>query len=225
MRIYRIPKFAQMFFPSILWSFPEKANAVFLTFDDGPHKTFTPQILDILDEHRAKATFFLSGMNIKGNEKIILRMHESGYSIGIHGYEHFSLLGKPRIEIKEQILRTRNEIEFIVGKPVNLFRPPYGIFNPKMVKICQELSLHLVIWSFMPYDFYTKISDGKLVDIFQKKLRAGDIVVLHDGHENSGRTVGVLEEMVRWCRNKGLKSEVINLSNKIFLGDYKKLQQ
>ena len=205
MRIYRIPKFVQHIFSNILWSFPNEKNAIFLTFDDGPHEIFTPQILDILDQGGVKATFFLLGARIKGNEKIIRRMHESGHSIGIHGYDHISLLRKSKKEIRRQILDTKKKLESLINEPVKIFRPPYGKFTPAMVKECRSLSLQLVMWSFMTYDFDMEVSDRRLINIFQKKLHSGDIVVLHDGHENSNRTVRVLGEMIGICRNKGFE--------------------
>ena len=211
MRIYRIPKFVQHFFPNILWSFPDEKNAIFLTFDDGPHEIFTPQILDILDRYSAKATFFLLGESIRGNEKIIRRTHESGHAIGIHSYEHISLLRKSEREIRRQILDTKNKLESLIGEPVKFFRPPYGKFNPAMLKICQSLSLQLVLWSLMPYDFDVKINGRKLVEIFQKKVRAGDIVVLHDGHENSERMVGVLGEMIKICQDRRLELKNLDM--------------
>lgn len=205
MRIYRIPKFVQRIFPNILWSFPDKKNGIFLTFDDGPHDIFTPQILNILEEYQVKATFFLPGAHIKGNEKIVQRIYESGHCIGVHGYEHISLLSKSKREIREQILRAQEKIQSLTGEPVKFFRPPYGRFSPAVIKACHSLSTQMVMWSFMSYDFDARMNDGRLVEIFQKNIRGGDIVVLHDGHENSGRTVRILREMIRICQSRNFE--------------------
>ena len=153
MRIYRFPKTIQRIFPNILWSKPEKRDTVFLTFDDGPHEIYTPQILDILEEHNAKATFFLMGEKLKTNKELVFRLRDSGHSIGIHGYRHDSMLLKSRKIIREQIERTKDELELLIEKPVQLFRPPYGMFNRAVLKECQHLSLRPVMWSFLTYDF------------------------------------------------------------------------
>ncbi len=209
MKIYRIPKFVQHFFSNILWSFPDEKSAIFLTLDDGPHEIFTPRILDILDGYGVKATFFLLGARIKGNEKIIRRMHASGHSIGIHGYDHISLLRKSREEIRKQILDTKKNLESLIGEAVKIFRPPYGKFNRATIKECRSLSLQLVMWSFMTYDFDMQLSDRDLTNIFQKKLRAGDIVVLHDGNGNSDRTIRSLDALIEICQSKGFKLKKI----------------
>ena len=196
MRIYRIPKAVQRIFPKILWSFPEKQHAVYLTFDDGPHEKYTPQILDILDEHDIKSTFFLLGEKIRPNKKIILRMQNSGHSIGIHGYHHIHLLLKSKQTIHEQIVRTKDELESITGEPVRFFRPPYGMFNRSVLELCRQLSLLPVLWSFMTFDFDRRLEDNYLLNIFRKKIRPADIITLHDGHENSNRTVTLLPQII-----------------------------
>jgi len=214
MRIYRIPKAVQRIFSDIIWSFPEKKNNVFFTFDDGPHKVFTPQILDILEEQNVKATFFLLGINVKPNKEIVLRMQDAGHSLGIHGYSHDSLLFKSKKYICEQIERAKDELEYQTGEPVRLFRPPYGMFNRAVLKLCRQLSLRLVLWSFMTYDFDNRLGEDYLLKMFQKKICPGDIVTLHDGLSNSDRTVRMLPHLIRYSRTKvRISNHVINLTS------------
>lgn len=195
MRIYRTPIFLQKMFPSVIFARPARKNQIYLTFDDGPHENFTPQILDILGRHQIKATFFILGKKIKGKEALIRRLDAEGHTAGIHGYDHVSLLFSSKEQIKQQILRAKDAIEFVLGKEVSLFRPPYGRFNLKMINLCQSLQLKLVLWSLMVYDFDLRISNERLLEIFHSKARSGDIVLLHDGHVNSFRTINVLHEI------------------------------
>ncbi len=211
MRIYRFPKFVQRIFPSILWSCPEKQNTVFLTFDDGPHEIYTPQILDILDEHNTKATFFLLGEKIKSNREIVQHMQDSGHSIGIHGYQHTSLLLKSKKTIYEQLVGSKDILESLIGERVCLFRPPYGLFNRVVLKQCCQLSMRLVLWSFMVYDFDDLLEENYLLKVVQEKIRPGDIIVLHDGLINSDRTTRILSPLLYHVRNVGLKSSAIEL--------------
>jgi peptidoglycan-N-acetylglucosamine deacetylase len=211
MRIYRFPKCVSQIFPNVRWSFPEKQDTVFFTFDDGPHEIYTPQILDLLEEHNTKATFFLLGEKLKKNKELVIRMRDSGHSIGIHGYRHDSMLMKSKIIIREQIERTKVELELLIGKPVQLFRPPYGLFNRAVLKECRQLSLRIVMWSFLTYDFDIRLSDSYLLKTLQKKLCPGDIITLHDGHINSIRTARLLPQLIRYIRSRGFKSSIIEL--------------
>lgn len=213
MKYYRVPKIVQRIFPKLLFAFPQKSKAVFLTFDDGPHQIFTPHILDILDEHHAKATFFLLGEKLKPNREIILRMKNANHTIGIHGFNHISLLIKSRTEIRQQIESAKSELESILGEPVRFFRPPFGKFNRAVLKTCQQLSLRPVLWSLMTYDFYDQLSNSDLLNTFQKRLRGGDIVVLHDGNDNSERMARVLPEMIGIVWERGMKLSEITLAD------------
>jgi peptidoglycan-N-acetylglucosamine deacetylase len=209
MRIYRFPKFMQRLFPNILWDFPKKKDTIFLTFDDGPHEIYTHQILDIMEEHNAKATFFLLGEKLKTNKELVIRMRDSGHTLGIHGYNHDSMLSKSKKIIREQLERTKDELETLTRERVQLFRPPYGLFNRAVQKECRQLSLRLVMWNFLTYDFDIRLSDSYLLKIFQKKLRASDIVTLHDGHRNSERTVRLLPKFIQYITEQELNLSVI----------------
>ncbi len=211
MRFFRVPNILTHFFPQIMWQIPNEANNVYLTFDDGPHEIYSPKILDILEEHNVKATFFLLGEKIKPNREIILRMRDSGNTVGIHGYQHSSLLLKSKTFIREQLERAKDELESLTGEPVHLFRPPYGRFNPAVLNQCRQLSLRPVMWSFLTYDFDDRLSDKDLLDIFNKRICPGDIVVMHDGHVNSGRTVRVLPGLIEFICDLGIGLSRVDL--------------
>ena len=204
MRIYRIPKIVRCLFPNVLFSIPTEQNEVFLTFDDGPHEIFTPQILDALDEHNAKATFFLLGEKLKPNKEIVRRILSAGHAIGIHGFNHISLLKLSKNKIHLQIENAKNELELITGKPVHLFRPAYGRFNPVVLKHCRLLSLRPVLWSFMSYDFDPKIPENNIILSSKRNIKAGDIIVYHDGHQFSYRTVNILPSVIMHLKSRGL---------------------
>ena len=87
---YKTPKLLQRMFPKRVWSFPEKQNTVFLTFDDGPIPDVTPWVIDTLREHDAKATFFCIGENVKKHPEIFRSLIDSGHSIGNHTYNHLN---------------------------------------------------------------------------------------------------------------------------------------
>lgn len=107
----------------------EKKPKVAITFDDGPHSTYTDKLLDGLLIRNVKATFFLIGSNIESNSKVVQRMHDEGHVIGNHTYSHVELAC---IDIKKamaEINKTNKLIESITGEKVKYIRPPYGAWN------------------------------------------------------------------------------------------------
>ena len=97
-----------------------------LTFDDGPHATYTPLLLDGLHKRGIHATFFLMGKNIEGKEEIVKQMQKDGHLIGNHTYDHVQLDKLPGDQACQQILKTNNEIYEITGEYPLYLRPPYG---------------------------------------------------------------------------------------------------
>ena len=91
MFIEQPPWFYRALFPGVIWRIPAKKKCVYLTFDDGPHPVYTPQLLDGLNERGVHATFFVVGKNILGNEALLKRMETEGHLIGNHTYSHVKL--------------------------------------------------------------------------------------------------------------------------------------
>ena len=106
---------------------PEKAIA--LTFDDGPHGECTGRLLDGLKARGVKATFFLMGQNIEGNEELVRRMQEEGHLIGNHGYEHVQMTRAGQEKACQAVDRTGEMIAAITGQKPHYLRPPYGDWN------------------------------------------------------------------------------------------------
>ena len=105
---------------------------VALTFDDGPSKKYTAELLDGLKKRNVKASFFLLGKSLEGNEALVKRMHREGHLIGNHTFHHVQLDRIPEKQAKEEILRTNNRIYEITGEYPVYMRPPYGAWNKEM---------------------------------------------------------------------------------------------
>ena len=180
------------------------AEYVHLTFDDGPHPVHTPRILDILEQHQIAATFFLTGSRVGKYPDIARRIAMAGHLVGNHGYRHESHLFKPRRYLADSIDRTQDIIAGLTSKRPLHFRPPYGHFSPGLIKICRERSLRIVLWSNMPRDFDMQIEDDAIYANIETKTRNGSIIVLHDGHINSPRTVSILPRLIDIISGKGL---------------------
>ena len=108
---------------------PKEEKYIALTFDDGPHKVYTPKLLEGLRKRGVHATFFLIGQNIDGNEDIIRQMKEDGHLIGNHSQNHMQLTKEQTKEACDQINRTNEMIERITGETPVYVRPPFGSWS------------------------------------------------------------------------------------------------
>lgn len=187
-------------FPSLLWRMPSKK--VFLTFDDGPHDTATPAVLDVLKSHRVPATFFITGRNIAGREDIIRRIHAEGHSVGIHAYHHSRALAFSKKRTAAEIQQTHRMLTAIINQNIRLFRPPFGFFSWNTVAAAKELGFVLVMWSCLTGDF-RQWSQDKIVRTSLRKLDKGSILVFHDNDVTVDTIAGVLDRTISEIKKQG----------------------
>lgn len=188
----------------------KKEQFIALTFDDGPDPESTPLILDELKKFNHKATFFVIGKKAERYPNLIKRIISEGHSIGIHTYEHsykFPFYNTKRIS--NELSMCINILNEITGKKPVLFRPPIGIMTPNISKICKELNLTVVGWSIRSYDTL-KIAPKIIYNRIQKRIKGGDIILLHDAKERSynsyPNTVYFISDLLKTLNEKSLKS-------------------
>ena len=196
-------KIVAKLFPSIIWSKSIDAPNVYFTFDDGPHPKITPQILDILKEYNCLATFFLVGKNLCKYPKVVSRILQEGHTIGLHSYSHKMLLLKSRQQLLYELLQPQKDLQEIIGIRPTIFRPPFGKFTPGVIKLCNQLELTVIMWTIMSYDFDLSVPNQQITTKISRLLKNGDIVVFHDGDDNSARTVKILPEIIEDALHKG----------------------
>jgi peptidoglycan/xylan/chitin deacetylase (PgdA/CDA1 family) len=149
-----------------------------LTFDDGPDPVYTPQLLDLLARYNAKATFFVVGAHAEGQTELLQRMKAEGHIIGIHNYVHKSnWLMRPRT-VKRQIERTIDIIENATGERSAFYRPPWGIVN--VFDYANLGYLQIILWSAMFGDWRLRLGPERLKKRMMRKLRPGEVMLLHD---------------------------------------------
>lgn len=161
-------------------------GAVAITIDDGPDPDITPGVLALLDEHDVKATFFCIGERVLRHPELARDMVRRGHTIENHSQRHlhhFSLLG-PR-GLAREIGRAQDSIAAVTGVAPRFFRAPAGLRNPLLEPVLARFGLQLASWTRRGFDTVNHDADvvlGKLT----RRLGAGDILLLHDGH--AGRT-------------------------------------
>jgi peptidoglycan/xylan/chitin deacetylase (PgdA/CDA1 family) len=167
---------------------PSDATGVVLTFDDGPDPIHTREVLDALDVHDAKATFFVIGKKAEQHRDVVEEIVRRGHQIGVHGFEHdrfFALRGSKRVRADlERAIRT---LENITGKTPLLFRPPIGHTNPTIARVSEQLDLTMVGWSVRARDGLARTKPDDVLARISRGLEDGAIVLLHDAPEHGTR--------------------------------------
>ncbi|MBS1934924.1 MAG: polysaccharide deacetylase family protein [Bacteroidetes bacterium] len=186
-----------------------------LSFDDGPAVSFSPEILNVLEEHNVKVAFFCIGNRIEGNEKIVRDMYEQGHVIGNHSFSHhlwFDLFSSKKMlaDMKQMNERMKD----VIGVAPKLFRPPYGVTNPNLKKAIIKGDYTTIGWNVRSMD--TVINDEKkLVEKMKKAISPGAIILFHD---TSKTTLNILPEFIKYVKAEGY--DITRLDKMLNLNPY-----
>ena len=176
-----------------------RRGEVALSIDDGPEPAVTPQVLNLLDQYRVKATFFCVGRRVEACAELAREIVHRGHAIENHSYRHlnyFSLLG-PRA-LAYEIERAQEAIGGITGRRPLFFRAPAGLRSPLLDPILTRLDLLLASWTRRGFDSVNRDPESVFARL-ASGLAAGDILLLHDGHAARTRsgTPVILEVLPR----------------------------
>jgi peptidoglycan/xylan/chitin deacetylase (PgdA/CDA1 family) len=171
---------------------PRSPGELALTFDDGPNPACTPRLLDILAEYGAHAAFFMVGSFAAQQPELVRRIHAAGHAIGNHSWSHPNLAITAARRVDEELTRTRDTLQQIIGAPIRYFRPPFGGRRPYVLRAARELGMVPVLWNAMTNDWQEPSPDKiasrliESIDRLQQRGLAANIV-LHDGsHRQQG---------------------------------------
>lgn len=184
-----------------------RKNWVSITFDDGPNEAFTPRILNLLEAHNAKATFFCIGHHAEKHGDILYTILENGHTLGNHTYSHsesFGFFGSERVI--SDLIKTNQLVEKITGKRMKLYRPAFGVTNPAIESAVRRLQLRSIGWSIRSLDT-TSRSKRKILKRIKGTVSKGDIILLHD---TSDKTVAVLEQLLLFLEQQNLHSVTVD---------------
>ena len=193
-------------------------NEIALTIDDGPDPRVTPQVLDVLDRYRARATFFCIGELAARHPALCRQIVARGHAVENHSQHHrhhFSLSGIAGYT--REIQAAQDTLAGITGQPPMFFRAPAGLRNPFLAPVLARLGLRLASWTARGFD--TRSGDaGKVAGRLLAKLHPGAILLLHDGHAAltaSGRPVilEVLPRVLEAAADAGLRFVTLREAN------------
>jgi len=201
--------------PNVIYRVRVDAPLVALSFDDGPHPAFTPQVLDILERYDAKATFFLIGDRALRNPELVLRIKAAGYEVGNHYFMNGPTFGHSDADFLHYLERTEKAIG-PMGK-LKLFRAPGGVAWPKQLRLARAQGYTYVLGSAYPNDPMHPPA-WYITWLVKKNLAPGTIVILHDGISDATRSIEALPRILQAGCERGIRfvsiGELLNASPK-----------
>ncbi|TDN89427.1 peptidoglycan/xylan/chitin deacetylase (PgdA/CDA1 family) [Salegentibacter sp. 24] len=174
-----------------------KQKKVAISFDDGPVEN-TLEILKVLEKYKVKAGFFCIGKNIKDHPDIFKRIIEENHLVGNHTYSHTRKMGALSVSRIICEIEMCNKIaEETTGIKMELFRPPFGVVNPKIQSALQKTGMKSIGWSIRSFDAVLP-SETIILNRVIKRLKPGAVILLHD---NNAKTVNILEQLLLFLKN------------------------
>lgn len=195
----------------VFWDLPTKEKIVALTFDDGPHQTYTPQILDVLAKYHAKATFFVIGEHAEQYPYLIKRQVDEGHEVANHTYHHYYNINSNINNLDKELKQTSDVIHSIVGYQPSLFRPVGGYYNEKIIRTAIKNNYRVIMWSW-----HQDTVDWKRPGVNKIALNVisdttpGDIVLMHDAGGNRAQTVKALDKILAALQKEGYECVTVS---------------
>jgi peptidoglycan/xylan/chitin deacetylase (PgdA/CDA1 family) len=206
----------------------DKPQKLAITFDDGPNPAITPKLLDLLDRHKAKATFFVVGKYVREAPSLAKEIAVRGHLVGNHTESHPNLFFCGPAETRSELLRCSEAIGNATWEEPKWFRPPFGFRSPWLGSIALQYRMRMVMWTLIPGDWLVKPAEWLIrrmqpvaahVQVEKGRQPAeGDILCLHDGdyaRPNGDRThtLAALEYWLPRWRDLGLEFVTIGQSS------------
>lgn len=193
----------------VLWDIETQEKIVALTFDDGPDDEYTNQVLDLLAEYDAKATFFIIGKNAEKHPEVILRQFEEGHELANHTYSHPWNTSLKRIE--EEMNKTDDIIYSITGFKPTLFRPVGGLYTDGMIDVAVKNGYTVIMWSWhQDTEDWKNPGVKKIVHKVLEGTNPGDVILFHDGGSDRTQTVEALKEILPVLQKQGYQFVTIS---------------
>ena len=228
MRLVTTPKILRLFYPSFLWEMPKGEKKIYLTFDDGPHPTITPQVLEILKKFNAKATFFCVGNNVKKYKETFELIKKEGHSVGNHTFNHEKGLITKTKDYVDSVI----EADALIQSP--LFRPPHGRIKfsqirelkkklrnsesqklrnsePQNLSNSEPQNLKIIAWTVISYDWDKSLTPDDCYNNVIKNAGDGSIIVFHDSEKALNNMIPALIKVLEYYTERGFTFEKLGM--------------
>ena len=185
-----------------------------LSFDVAWGSNNIDEILNILDKHNAKATFFLVGSWVDDNEELVKKIHSKGHELGNHSNTHSNTTVLSDEDTLDEIKLTTDKIEKITDEEVTLYRPPFGEVDDKTMDICKSLGYQVVKWNIDSLD-WKEIGTQHVIDRVIRNSEPGSIVLFH---ANVNGINYYLDDILTKLKQDNY--DVVSVSELLYEGDY-----
>ena len=182
-----------------------------LTFDDGPHRQGTPAVLEALAARDVRATFFLVGEQVARNPSLAAEIVAAGHGIGLHCDRHRNQLRLSPRAVRADIERGAARIEETTGRPIERYRPPYGIFNASALALAHHRGWRPLLWTHFARDWQARATPSSIVDrLVGGSVPEGSVLLLHDADDYSApgswrKMVAALPRVLEQLQARGLQ--------------------
>lgn len=157
-------------------------------------------ILEILENHQAKATFFIGGCWADDNVDCVKDIYKKGHEIGNHGYFHKDHASLSLAQNQKEIAQCNKFLQLAIGKKITLFAPPSGAYNEATLTACRTLGMKTILWSKDTIDWRDK--DASIIYTrATKNVTKGDFILMHP----TPATVAALEDVLRYYERNSLQ--------------------
>jgi peptidoglycan/xylan/chitin deacetylase (PgdA/CDA1 family) len=215
---FSLERFGPKFSEQVIWRVETQEPQIALTFDDGPHVSSTPLILEILEKHQVPATFFWVGKHLAENRETALSVLKAGHEVGNHTYSHPLLIFLTDKQVKHEIEQTDKLLRDLDVTGPKFLRPPSGFFNKRVLAVAKKLGYRLVVGDVYPRDSH-RPGSVRITQRVLERTTKGSIIILHDGGNvgkvDRSQTQEALLEIIPELQSKGF--EFVRLSTLLSL--------
>ncbi|WBL41962.1 polysaccharide deacetylase family protein [Algoriphagus halophytocola] len=205
---HTVPRLVQYCFPNRVWSKEGEGEEIYLTFDDGPVPGVTDYVLQELAKRGQKATFFMVGDNVRKHPELARAVLQAGHGIGNHTFHHMNGWKTARDQYLSDISACARIFEDKLGVTTTLFRPPYGLINPKQAQEVSE-NYQVIMWSMLSGDYDRSLPPERVLEKSIKHTKAGAIGLFHDQQKTSAVLPKVLPTYLDFLDERGLKTALL----------------
>lgn len=196
----------------LLCEVPAAGPRFALTFDDGPSARNTGRLLDVLERHRARATFFMLAGRARRHLELVRRVMSAGHEVGVHGSLHVPAWSLPRPWFDHEVARALAAVSDVTGRRPIHYRAPFGLLFPAQARWARAQGLTAVLGSIYPKDHALR-SPQEIARRVLVRLVPGAIVILHDssalGDPDRGATIAAVDEILNEAGRRGLEAVTV----------------
>lgn len=192
----RPPLYLRRLYPGVTWNFKCAEKVLYLTFDDGPVPEVTPQVLNLLKQYNAEATFFCIGENVFKHPEIYKQVQDAGHRIGNHSFHHYNSW---KVHYRDYIKDVEKAQKIINS---DIFRPPYGKLTARTLFTLRK-QYRIIMWDVISCDFDTKVPKEEVLDNVLRFAENGSIIVFHDSIKASKNMLYALPLVLKHFSEKG----------------------